>query len=174
MHMQQESTIVNNRRHQQTAAYHDRIRPRQCRFGIERYYFSRTDVSISDYAADTGRTASLSRFADLYFYLLDVSLPDDDKKVRTVILQASEFTLENGILWHVYTPRTRKLDRAYSVIKRICLPEKFRNQAAYTLHDSDCHAGTDRPFALVRLKYYYPGQYTHLREHVLSCEVSNS
>jgi O-acetyl-ADP-ribose deacetylase (regulator of RNase III)/transposase InsO family protein len=110
-------------------------------------------------------------FADLYFYLLDGSLPDDDKKARTVMLQAPEFTLENGTLWHLYTPRTRKLDRAYSVIKRICLPEKFRTQVANALHFSSCHAGVDRTFALSRLKYYYPGQYTHLRKHVLSCEV---
>jgi hypothetical protein len=110
-------------------------------------------------------------FADLYFYLLDGSMPDDDKKARTVILQAPEFTLENGTLWHLYTLRTRKLDRAYSVIKRICLPEKFHNQVAHTLHHSSCHARTDRTVALARLKYYYPGQYTLLRKHVLSCEV---
>jgi hypothetical protein len=98
-------------------------------------------------------------------------LPDDDKKAHTVILQASEFTLENGILWHVYTLRTRKFDRAHSVIKRICLPVKFRNQVAYTLHVSNCYAGIDRIYALARLKYYYPGQYSHLRKHVLSCEI---
>jgi hypothetical protein len=86
-------------------------------------------------------------------------------------LQAPEFTFENGTLWHLYTPRTRKLDRAYSVIKRICLPEKFRTQVAYALHFSSCHAGADRTFARSKFKYYYPGQYTHLRKHVLSCEV---
>jgi hypothetical protein len=64
-------------------------------------------------------------FADLYFYLLDGSLPDDDKKARTVILQAPEFTLENGTHWHLYTPRTRKLDRAYSVSKEFVCRKNF-------------------------------------------------
>jgi hypothetical protein len=110
-------------------------------------------------------------FADLYFYLSNGTLPDDDKKARTILLQAPDYTLENGILWNLYTPRTRKLDRAYSVVRRICLPEKFREQMAHILHDKNCHVGADRVYAAARLKYFYPGQYTHLRKHVLSCEV---
>jgi hypothetical protein len=104
-------------------------------------------------------------FADLYFYLSNGTLPNDDKKARTILLQAPDYTLENGILWNLYTPRTRKLDRAYSVVRRICLPEKFREQMAHILHDKNCHVGADRVYAAARLKYFYPGQYTHLRKH---------
>jgi hypothetical protein len=110
-------------------------------------------------------------FADLYFYLSNDTLLIDDKQARTILLQAPDYAFENDILWDLYTPKTRKLDPAYSVVRRICLPEKFREQMAHILHDKHCHIGADRVYAAVRVKYFYPGQYTHLRKHALSCEV---
>jgi hypothetical protein len=96
-------------------------------------------------------------FGNLYFYLRDGTLPDDDEMARTILLQAQDYTLESDALWHLYTPRTRNLDRAYSVVKRLCVPEKFRDQIAYVLHNNNCHVGADRVFAQRRLKYFYPG-----------------
>jgi O-acetyl-ADP-ribose deacetylase (regulator of RNase III) len=110
-------------------------------------------------------------FGDLHFYLRDGTLPDDDKKARKILLQAQDYTLESDALWHLYTPRTRNLDRAYSVVKRLCVPEKFRDKIACVQHNNNCHVGADRVFAASRFEYFYPGQYTHLRKHVLSCET---
>jgi hypothetical protein len=42
---------------------------------------------------------------------------------------------------------------------------------AHFLHDKNCHVSADRVYAAARLKYFYPGQYTHLRKQVLLCEV---
>jgi hypothetical protein len=64
-------------------------------------------------------------FADLYFYLSNGTLPNDDKKARTILLQAPDYTLENGILWNLYTPKTRQLDRAYSVVGEYVYQRNF-------------------------------------------------
>jgi hypothetical protein len=110
-------------------------------------------------------------FADMYFYLRDGELPSNDKRARKILLEAEDFVFEDGLLWHLHTPRTRKLDRAYSVLKTICLPERFRKEIAHVLHNQNCHVGIDRTYAAARLKYFYPGQYTYLRKHILSCET---
>jgi hypothetical protein len=110
-------------------------------------------------------------FADMYFHLRDGELPSDDKRARKILLEAEDFVFEDGLLWHLRTPRTRKLDRTYSVIKTICLPERFRKKMAHVLHNQNCHVGIDRTYAAARLKYFYPGQYTYLRKHILSCET---
>jgi hypothetical protein len=74
-------------------------------------------------------------FAEMFFYLRDGELPSDDKRARKILLEAEDFVFEDGLLWHLHTPRTRKLGRAYSVLKTICLPERFRKEIAHVLHN---------------------------------------
>jgi hypothetical protein len=82
-------------------------------------------------------------FADMYFYLRDGELHSDDKRARKILLEAEYYVFEDGLLWHLHTPRTRKLYRTYSVIKTICLPERFRKEIARVLHNQNCHVGID-------------------------------
>jgi hypothetical protein len=41
---------------------------------------------------------SSADFGDLYFYLRDGTLPDDDKKAQKILLQAQDYTLESDAL----------------------------------------------------------------------------
>jgi hypothetical protein len=58
--------------------------------------------------------------------------------------------LEDGLLWFLYTPRTRKLDRAYTFVKRLCVPRNFRAQIAIDLHDNNLHLGFQRQYATAK------------------------
>jgi transposase InsO family protein len=72
-------------------------------------------------------------------------------------------------LYHLFTPQTKRLHRAYSVIKQLCIPTQYRRHIATELHDKVAHPGFDRVFPLARMRCYWPGLYTYLKDHVITC-----
>jgi O-acetyl-ADP-ribose deacetylase (regulator of RNase III)/transposase InsO family protein len=110
-------------------------------------------------------------FAPMYNYLREGTLPTDEKHARRLIYESENYVLEDGLLWFLYTPRTRKLDRAYTFVKRLCVPRKFQAQIAIGLHDKNLHLGFQRLYATARMRYYFPNMYAFLKEHVFTCQI---
>ena len=113
--------------------------------------------------------ASCPDFGPMHAYLVDGSLPSNDKAARKLILEAHDYVIEDGVLFHLFSPRTKRLDRALSVIKQVCVPFKFRRQVAYALHVGLVHPGFDRTYASCRSKYHWPGMYGYLKDYVMTC-----
>ena len=74
-------------------------------------------------------------FVDIYRYLKTKELSADDSAARTVVLEANDYILQDDVLYHLFTPRTKRLDRAYAVVKQLCVPTKLRPDVAMALHD---------------------------------------
>jgi hypothetical protein len=110
-------------------------------------------------------------FGPMYNYLLAGTLPTDEKHARRLIYESDNYILEDGLLWFLYTPRTRKLDRAYTFVKRLCVPRNFRAHIAIGLHDNNLHLGFQRLYATARMRYYFPNMYACLKEHVFTCQI---
>lgn len=110
-----------------------------------------------------------SDFACMYEYLLTGKLPENDELARKLVLESQDFVLDNDVLYHLYTPRTRRLDRAMSVVRQVCIPTEFRSCIAEALHNDNAHIGFDRLYSTVRTRFFWPGMYTFLREFVLTC-----
>jgi hypothetical protein len=108
-------------------------------------------------------------FADIFTYLKDGNLSTDPKIARRTVAGAQDFILENNALYHLFTPRTRRLHRAYAVIKQLCVPKQFRNYIATELHDKAAHIGFDRVYAMARMKYFWPRLYSDLKHHIITC-----
>ena len=77
--------------------------------------------------------------------------------------------LDNDVLYHLYTPRTRRLHRAYAVVKQLCIPTGYREQIAQEVHDKISHLGFDRTYSTFRMRFFWPGAYTYLKNYVLTC-----
>jgi hypothetical protein len=108
-------------------------------------------------------------FAPIIAYLKDGILPQDVKQARRIVAESQDFVIENQVLYPLFTPRTKRLHRAYAVIKQICISTQYRRCIAIELHDNVAHPGVDRVYAMARMRYYWPGMYTYLRDHVLTC-----
>ena len=68
-------------------------------------------------------------FQHIYAYLKD---NPEDKKVRQVtIAEAQHFDLVDGILYHWYQKRVRKVDNEANHVKQIALPRHLRPEALY-------------------------------------------
>jgi O-acetyl-ADP-ribose deacetylase (regulator of RNase III)/transposase InsO family protein len=108
-------------------------------------------------------------FTDIFTYLKDGTLSTDPKIARRTVAEAQDFILENNALYHLFTPRTRRLHRGYAVIKQLCIPRQFRRDIAKELHDKVAHIGFDRVYAMARMKYFWPRLYSDLKHHVITC-----
>jgi O-acetyl-ADP-ribose deacetylase (regulator of RNase III) len=121
------------------------------------------DIGIEIYKCDD--------FAKIMNYIVKGELPADEKQARKVVYEAENFDVENGVLYHLFTPRNKKLGRIFSVVRQLCIPTKFREQIACGMHDRNCHIGFDRLYATIRARYFWPGMYAFLKEHVKTCLV---
>ena len=104
-------------------------------------------------------------------YLNYGELPADDQAARRLVIEAKDYLLEDGILYHLYTPRTHNLDRMSTCIKQLCIPSALRPAVAVALHDSNNHCGFERTYATCRSRFYFPGMYKFLHDHIQTCET---
>ena len=52
-------------------------------------------------------------------YKTTSEVPDDEKQAKTLVAEASQFEIQNGLLYHFYTPRSRGLPRGRKVGKTV-------------------------------------------------------
>ena len=74
------------------------------------------------------------------------------------------------MLYHLYTPRTKRVERANAIVKQVCVPTQFRERVAEELHSNNMHIGFDRLYASARSRFYWPGMYTFLHQCVMTCD----
>jgi len=56
-------------------------------------------------------------------WLKDGLLPDVDKDARRIILEAENYKIVDGVLYHLHFPRTKRVNEIKHVIQQLCVPE---------------------------------------------------
>ena len=113
-------------------------------------------------------------FQTIYKYKVTGEVPEDEKQARTLVAEASQFEIQNGLLYHFYTPRSRGVPREERLVKQLAVPRIMRDDILRSYHDSLAgggHQGHERTFAAIRLKYYWPKMYDQIGKYVQSCEL---
>jgi hypothetical protein len=109
-------------------------------------------------------------FRDMFAYLSSSKLPRNNNVARRILLDAQNYTLEDGLLYRHYKPRTRKRKHLLGTIKQLCVPTALRPKIVIAFHDGfTCHAGVDRTFETIRSRYWFPGCYAFIKQHVITC-----
>ena len=111
-------------------------------------------------------------FKAMYTYKTTGEVPDDAKQARTLVAEASQYEVINGLLYHFYSPRSRGLPKVERFVKQLALPKVLRDDILRSYHDSLAgggHQGHERTFAAIRLKYYWPKMYDEIGKYVQSC-----
>ena len=75
-----------------------------------------------------------------------IAISDDDV-ARKIVLKSQEYVLREGLLYHLYTPYTKRLDRAMSSISQVCVPRDLHEIIMKSVHGS-IHSGFDRLYML--------------------------
>jgi len=104
-------------------------------------------------------------------WLEEGTLPESDKDARQIILQAENFQIVDGLLYHLYHPRIKRLNEIKPVIQQLCVPDVLREELMVAYHDNNSHVGRERLYDTLKQKYYFPQMYTSVIEYVTSCDI---
>lgn len=98
-------------------------------------------------------------------------LPDDRKEARVIIMEAQDHLIDEGILYHLWYPRTGGT-KNQRVVKQVVVPKVLRNDILLANHDSllaGAHQGIDRTYQLIRYRYYWPHMYNDIVQYTKTC-----
>lgn len=110
-------------------------------------------------------------FKPIMDYLRDGTLSDDDKVARRTILKSENYTYKNGYLYHLHTPRAKRLNEINPVVEQICVPITVREPLVRAYHDNNCHPGFQRTYESIREKYYWEGMYENIHCWITTCDL---
>ena len=112
-------------------------------------------------------------FSDIYTYLESGEVPKQQKLAHKVLSESNHYVLDDGVLFHIFTPRGRKISNDQAIIRQLAVPTNWREDVLLSYHDSllgGGHQGFDRTYAAIRLKYYWPKMYAQIFDYVKTCD----
>jgi hypothetical protein len=124
------------------------------------------DPNLNEY---TSQVWQCPDFAPMMKFLTSGQLPQNDDGARKVALSSTNYIIFDDALYHFHTPRAKNVSKAVAVVKQLCVPTPLRPEIASGLHEKNGRIGFDRLYALSSSKFFWPGMYTYLRQHVLTC-----
>lgn len=112
-------------------------------------------------------------FSNLIKYLKDQTLPEDQKLHDAIVAESKHYSIVDGILYHWFQRRCKKLPTEMSMIRQVALPTPLRLDALLSYHDSLAgggHLGIDKVRSSLMQKFYWPKMHKDITEYVRSCE----
>ena len=128
--------------------------------------FRKCDFSPSSIAELQKADPKLQSFVE---YLQDGTLPQSQKQSRKVLLEASDYLLVDGLLFH---SRIAKSNRAKDLRHyQVVLPEVLYKEILKLYHDSPFagHGGIADTLDKIKEHYYFPGMHKVITDYVKSC-----
>lgn len=110
---------------------------------------------------------------DIYAYLSDKTLPNDEKASRRIVIESESYTILQGVLYHWYQRRYRKVRKELRHIQQIALPKVLRMDALKSYHDSlagSGHLGIDKVRSSLLQKYWWNTMHGDIVEYIKSCD----
>jgi len=93
---------------------------------------------VVDITQDTGSTdlsqqhdvAKLQRqcpdYKPIFEYIEEGILPQDEKTARKTVFESEQFIIDDGTLYHLFHPRTKRMDEIVPIVKQLCIPRILR------------------------------------------------
>ena len=129
-------------------------------------------VAATDTPALQRAQMSSADFGMIYDDLANGSLPDDQKQASKIVIESQQYQIDsNDILYHFYTPRTKKVPKQERIIAQVAVPEHYRADCIRKYHDELAHFSLPKVYGTMRLKYFWPKMYAQLENYIKSCDV---
>ena len=99
-------------------------------------------------------------YKDIINYKINNELPEDLKEARKIVAESYQYEIgPQGLLFHLYTPRTRGVPKQEKILIQLAVPKIMRDEILRSFHDSVAgggHQGCERTYAALQLKYFWP------------------
>ena len=108
-----------------------------------------------------------------YQFIKSGNVPPNVDFSKAKLSTADQFAIKDGILVHLFQPRTRNIHRYHPIITQIVVPKKLRAQLLSEFHDSltgGSHQSFDRVYQAIRQRFYWPRMYEDIHEYHKTCK----
>jgi len=95
-------------------------------------------------------------FGPMYRFLLNDEFAGSEKDHYRLLLTKAQYFIQNDLLYKFGMPRREKLQRAYPVSERLCLPQQYRGLLLRHFHDKLGHFAVERLFLTLFSTIYWP------------------
>lgn len=106
--------------------------------------------------------------APMIRYLEQGDLPDNDKEARRIVIESSEYAIDNDLLYHYFQPRSKGSSRSF--INQLVVPKSVRQSILNGFHEDSSHPGFHRCYLSIRRKYFWKNMYADVKRHIVSCQ----
>ena len=73
--------------------------------------------------------------AEIITYLSTGDLPASDKAARKILMIEYQFTLDDGVLWHSFAPKSRHAKRSLLSLRQLCVPSILKLDILKSFHE---------------------------------------
>ena len=90
-----------------------------------------------------------------------------------MVAESEHYDIVDGILYHWFQRRVRKVDENLRFVKQIALPRVLRKDALRSYHDGIAgggHLGVEKVKTTLYQKYYWPGMHRDIVAYIKSCD----
>lgn len=107
----------------------------------------------------------------LYHFIDTGDLPPEHSLTKGQIASADQYAIKDGVLIHLFQPRTTNIEKYNPIIHQVVIPKSLRSRLLNEYHDSifGGHQAFSRVYAAIRQKYFWPKMYTEIFEYQRSC-----
>ena len=108
-------------------------------------------------------------------FLKSGNLPTDPKMARKVAVEAENYAILNGILYHFWFSdgAQKRKDRCF---QQVVVPAKLREEVLAAMHDevTACHQGFTRTLLSVKCRFYWNSMAYDIENWIKSCRTCSS
>ncbi len=107
---------------------------------------------------------------DLIRYLEHDELPASSRRQRKCILREHDYSVIDGILYHIWMPIPSSQDR---VFLRLVIPKDLQYQVIKAVHSTalGAHVGIQKVISLIKPRFSWPGMYNMVRKFINNCDA---
>ena len=99
--------------------------------------------------------------AEMITYLSIGDLPRSDKAARKILLIEDQFTMNDGVLWHFFAPKSRHAKRNLIPLRQLCVPSILKLDILISFHEhGSSHKCAETLFETIRQKYFWFNLYS--------------
>ncbi|CAC5367310.1 unnamed protein product [Mytilus coruscus] len=134
---------------------------------------NQVDETLNDLPAIGKLQKECPDIKDIYLYKEQNQLPEDDKRKRKVIDTSEYYDLCNGVLYHWFQKRLRKLTKEERLIRQIVLPKVLRKDALRAFHDNEvggAHLGIEKVMVAMKERYHWEHMHQDVYDFIHSCD----
>ena len=126
-------------------------------------------IEFPSIGADAYRTDD--EFCNIYTYLESDELTGNARKVKTTLLMSDRFVIENDLLYRIDTPRQKRLAQLRPVVKRLCIPKRYRHDIMRFVHNNCGHYAVQSMYHTLFVRYYWKSLFADAAEYCKTCET---